>query len=179
MAKDIFGNEITTDMYGRPISKPKRKTLTLRQRVYIWERPKIYGRKCHICGQAITKLSDLELDHRRAYSKGGTTLALAHRECNRLKGNKGLGKIQKLLGLKKKTKSKPRAKTAKPSKPKQGYGILGSDPNVWVNPVTGKKEKFNPWGVQKGKVRFKNCILLVFLWVGQTRQKRGEDSICK
>lgn len=143
--KDMFGNEMKTDIYGRAVSKPKRKTLTLRQRVYIWERPKIYGRKCHICGQAITKLSDLELDHRRAYSKGGSTLALAHRDCNRLKSNKSLGKIQKLLGLKTK-KSSPRTKS-KVNKPKKDYGILGHDPQVWVNPVTGKKERFNPWGV--------------------------------
>lgn len=89
------------DSFGRPIKeKPKRKTLTSAQRIYIWERPKIYGRKCNICHQTITKLSDLELDHIRAGSKGGKKLALAHKDCNRLKSNKSLNQIQKLLGIK-------------------------------------------------------------------------------
>lgn len=91
--------------------KKKRKTLTPARRIYIWERPKLYGRKCNICGQTIKTLSDLELDHTRAYSKGGTTLALAHRSCNRLKASGGLRQIQKQLGIKGKPKRrKPRAR---------------------------------------------------------------------
>ncbi|MEK6950078.1 MAG: hypothetical protein AABX34_07700, partial [Nanoarchaeota archaeon] len=65
--------------------KKKRKTLTPSQRIYIWEKPNIYGRTCSICHKRITKLSDLELDHTRAHSKGGVRLALSHKDCNRLK----------------------------------------------------------------------------------------------
>jgi len=90
--------------------KKKRKTLTSAQRIYIWERPKKYGRTCSICHEKITKLSDMELDHTRPYSKDGTKLALAHKDCNRLKSSGSLRKIQKTLGIKtkkKKTKKKP------------------------------------------------------------------------
>jgi len=85
--------------------KKKRKSLTSGQRLYIWEHPKLYGRKCHICGSMITKQSELQLDHRRALSKGGTKLALAHAHCNRMKSSGSLRTIQKALGFKSKTKS--------------------------------------------------------------------------
>lgn len=97
--------------FGLSPKKKKRKTLTPSQRIYFWERPNIYGRTCSICHRKITKLSDLELDHTRAHSKGGTKLALAHKDCNRLKSSGSLGKIQKTLGIKTKkrktTKKKP------------------------------------------------------------------------
>ena len=85
---------------GISSEKKKRKSLTQGQRIYIWERPNIYGRTCSICHSRITKLSDLEFDHTRAHSKGGTKQALAHKDCNRLKGSGSLAKIQKTLGIK-------------------------------------------------------------------------------
>ncbi|MFH1324108.1 MAG: hypothetical protein ABIH64_02570 [Nanoarchaeota archaeon] len=101
--------------------KKKRKTLTPAQRIYIWEHPNIYGRNCSICHRRITKLSDLELDHTRAHSKGGTKLALAHKDCNRLKGSGSLKKIQKTLGIKTKKKNtpkrKPKRRTKRPTNP--------------------------------------------------------------
>jgi len=105
--------------FGFDPKKKKRKTLSLGDRVYIWERPKQYGRTCSICHEKITKLSDLELDHTRAHSKGGTRLALAHKECNRRKSSGSLRQIQKRLGIKTKkrktTKKKPTKR--KPTKP--------------------------------------------------------------
>src|SRR3989344_6252913 len=83
-------------------TKKKRKSLTPAQRIYIWERPKKYGRRCSICHEDIDRLSNLELDHTRAHAKGGTRLALAHRDCNRHKSSGNLGKIQKQLGIKSK-----------------------------------------------------------------------------
>jgi len=97
--------------------KKKRKTLTSAQRIYIWERPNIYGRTCSICHRKITKLSDLELDHTKAYSKGGTKIALAHKDCNRLKSSGSLRQIQNKLGIK--TKSKSKKKTTKRKKKAQ------------------------------------------------------------
>jgi len=75
----------------------------------------MYGRKCNICSGRITKLSDLELDHTRAHSKGGKKLALAHKICNRMKGSKSLGAVQKKMGFKstkkKSTKRKYKRRT--------------------------------------------------------------------
>ena len=88
---------------SKPKAKKKRKSLTATQRIYIWQRPKIYGRTCSICGLKITSFSDLELDHTKAFSKGGKKLALAHRICNRMKSSGSLKKIQKTLGIKKKS----------------------------------------------------------------------------
>jgi 5-methylcytosine-specific restriction endonuclease McrA len=119
---EIYGkprkNTIIYPAIGNPFQntkeKKKRKTLTPAQRVLVWENPKIYGRTCSICGEKIKKLSDLEMDHTRAHSKGGTKLNLAHRLCNRIKSNKGLSQVQTQLGLKtrkhKKNISKPKKK---------------------------------------------------------------------
>ena len=49
------------------------------------------GRTCSICHKRITKLSDLELDQIKPYSKGGTKLALAQR----LQQNEGKSKPQR------------------------------------------------------------------------------------
>lgn len=103
--------------------KPGRKRVILApaQRIYIWEHPKQYGRTCSICHKRIAKLSDLELDHTKPYSKGGTTVSLAHRECNRMKSSGSLGKIQKALGIrttKKKVSKKASKAKRKKKKPK-------------------------------------------------------------
>ena len=120
-------------IYGTP--KPrKRKTLTPAQRIYIWERPNVYGRICSICHRRIAKLSDLELDHTRSRSKGGSKLALAHKDCNRLKSSGSLGQIQKTLGIKQKSKRKHGKKTSH----------NGSKGIFWINPITGRKEKIKP-----------------------------------
>ncbi|RJQ16883.1 HNH endonuclease [Candidatus Woesearchaeota archaeon] len=118
MAQNPFG--IKPVNFGLGPAKKKRETLTPARRIYIWERPKTYGRTCSICRSKIAKLSDLELDHTKAYSKGGKTLALAHKECNRLKGSGGLRKIQKTLGIKTKTRKRVTKKKRKPSNP---FGI--------------------------------------------------------
>ena len=135
MAKNDFLGLRSNDPFGiigggkvAGPKKKKRKTLTPAQRLYVWERPKIYGRKCSICNQRITKQSDLELDHTRAHSKGGTKLALAHKDCNRLKSSGSLGKIQKTLGIKTKKKNTIRKKK------------------------TTKRKSSNPWGIQPIKM---------------------------
>jgi 5-methylcytosine-specific restriction endonuclease McrA len=80
--------------------KPKRVRLTAKQRIYVWEHPEKYGRKCNICSGKIVKISDLELDHTVPYSKGGTKMALAHRDCNRMKGSKNLRHVQTKMKFK-------------------------------------------------------------------------------
>ena len=104
-------------LYGTGAKKKRKKKrikLTPKERLYVWEHPRKYGRTCNICGKRITKQSDLELDHTKAYSKGGSKLNLTHRDCNRMKSGGSLKKIQKALAL----KTKKRAKKSKPKKSK-------------------------------------------------------------
>jgi hypothetical protein len=68
--------------------------------LYVWEHSEKYGNTCNICGEEITKLSDLELDHTISLSKGGKKMALAHRDCNRMKGSKNLKYVQTKMGFK-------------------------------------------------------------------------------
>jgi hypothetical protein len=113
-------------MFGGPSAGKKRKTLTPAKRLYIWEHPKLFGRTCSICHQRITKQSDLQLDHTRAFSKGGTKLALAHALCNRMKSSGSLGKIQKSLGIKSKTK-----KTRRKRRVRRSSNPFGITPIKW------------------------------------------------
>jgi len=119
--KTILDKMMENELGIKKGKKKKRPKLTPRERIYIWERPKKYGRKCSICEERITKISDLELDHTKAYSKGGTKMRLAHRDCNRMKGSKGLKYVQKKLAIKphKKTKNK----SARKPKPKYAPGF--------------------------------------------------------
>ena len=97
----------------------KRNKLNATERIYIWEHPGMYGRNCSICNEKIKNISDLELDHTRAYSKGGKKLRLAHKLCNRMKGSKSLKHVQKRMGFKtsstkRKTKNKRTRKSNNP-----------------------------------------------------------------
>lgn len=123
-----IGYNIAGTILGSDPKKKKRKTLTPAQRTFFWEHPKLCSKVCSICHEKITKASDMELDHTRAYSKGGTTLAFAHRDCNRIKASGSLGKAQKLLGIK--TKSKTTVQKKK----------------------TTKQRTVNPWGIQPIKM---------------------------
>jgi len=64
--------------------KKKRKNLTSRQQIYFWENPRTYTRTCSICGERIVKISDVELDMNREFSRDKNGLALTHKACNRV-----------------------------------------------------------------------------------------------
>ena len=114
------------DIWGASKKPQKKRTkLTPKQREYVWEHPKLYGRKCNICGEVITKLSDLELDHTHPYVKGGTKMNLAHRDCNRMKGSKSLKQIQKKMALK---PAKTQKKTTKKKATKRQSSPFGIEP---------------------------------------------------
>lgn len=106
--------------------KKKRVKLTPSQRLYVWEHPKMYGRKCNICGQKIVKQSDMELDHTRPYSKGGSKMNLAHKECNRMKGSKSLKSVQTKMGFKSTKKKTPKKKPTK-KKTQNIFGLNQKD----------------------------------------------------
>ena len=127
MARDNFGILLGL---GSVSQRKKRKTLTPAQRVYFWEHPKLCSKICNICHERITKISDLELDHTRAYSKGGTKLAFVHRGCNRIKASGSLGRAQRLLGVK--TKKRENARKKRRAK--------RSSTNVWgIKPIDWRK----------------------------------------
>lgn len=118
------GNYKTNDLLGIGPKKKKRKSLTPAQKLWQWENNQHI---CHICGKRISKLSEAEFDHKRAHSKGGTTMALAHRTCNRLKSNKSTTQIRKTLGIKTKTKRKTnKKKTTKKKRKIQTLSIFGT-----------------------------------------------------
>jgi len=147
MAKDLIGMGRIDNILGyNPLaqsSKKKRVQLTPGQRVKVWENPRMYGRKCSICGGRISKLSDLQLDHTKPYSQGGTKLNLAHKDCNAIKGSKSLSHIQTKMGFKKtskraKAKSKPKKKRRVSS---SSYGLTGFKMPTYKAP-TFKVPKF-------------------------------------
>ena len=111
----MLGKDFKTSFGTVDKTKKKRVRLTPKERMCVWEHPEIYGNTCSICGKKIEKMSDLELDHTNPYSKGGRKMNYAHRDCNRMKGSRGLKDVQKKMGFKttKKTKSKPKKKTRK------------------------------------------------------------------
>ncbi len=111
----------------------KRRNISFTEKTILWERNKSHV--CHICRQKIHSLTEAEVDHVRANSKGGQTVSWAHRHCNRMKGNKPLSVIHKRLGIK--TKIKHRRTTHKRKTSGQ----------TWINPMTGKKEKFSPFEI--------------------------------
>ncbi len=109
-------------LYGTPKSR-SRNTLTLRQKIYVWDHAKALGvsKTCRVCGESIKKFEDVEFDHTRAHIKGGVRQALTHRWCNRMKSSGSLGKIQRIIG--KRTKGKK--KTSKATKRKSSeYGYV-------------------------------------------------------
>ena len=79
-----------------------RKTLTLKKKLWLWEHTKALGisKTCPICHRRITRFEDMELDHKRAYSRGGTTQTMVHRDCNRMKSSGRIREIQRTLGIK-------------------------------------------------------------------------------
>jgi len=118
-------------LYGSK-RKKKRKSYTPASKVRLWQ---TLSHVCHICHKRINDYDAGELDHVRAYSKGGSTMRWAHRSCNRIKGNKGLAAAQKALGVKRKPKKR---KTTRHKKSRGG---------LWDNPFSGYSIKQPKWGL--------------------------------
>jgi 5-methylcytosine-specific restriction endonuclease McrA len=85
----------------------------------------------------------MQVGHKKAYSKGGAT-TLANSVCLCYKCNKNQGtdsfetykkKLNGTYGKRSKTQTKKTVKKRKSSE--QG----------WINPITGRKEKLNPWDI--------------------------------
>jgi len=98
--------------------RSKKRQLTSAQKIFAWENK---SHICNICGKRVTKLSDAEFDHTRAYSKSGASnlsnVKIVHRLCNRLKGKKSLSETKRILGIKSKTKKGSKKKPMKKKRP--------------------------------------------------------------
>jgi 5-methylcytosine-specific restriction endonuclease McrA len=84
----------------------KRKNVSFTEKAILWEKNKRHI--CHICKREIHSMTEGQVDHIRANSKGGQRIAWAHASCNRIKGNKPLSQVQKRLGV-----YKPKARKKK------------------------------------------------------------------
>lgn len=125
------------NIYGS--QRKGKRTLGIRDRQILYHRAK--GR-CEGCGKKID-FSEMQVGHNRAYSKGGaTTLAnsacLCYR-CNKLQGTGSLETLKKKLAGTYGKRTKTRAK--KTAKRKKSGG------QTWISPITGRKEKFNPFRI--------------------------------
>jgi hypothetical protein len=110
MPRDIFSISPSANLFGGSRQK-KRKNISFTKKAILWEKDKRHI--CHICKQKIHSQTEAQVDHVRAFSKGGQKIAWAHSACNRMKGNKPLSKIQKELGI---YKPKKRAKKKRTSR---------------------------------------------------------------
>jgi len=105
--------------------KKKRKAITPALKTKLWlAKP---HHVCHVCYKLIPSLDAAELDHVRAFAKGGKSVRWACRSCNRLKGKLGLAEAQKIMGVyrrkKRKVKKKPKQSDSLWKRLKEaGYG---------------------------------------------------------
>ena len=103
-------------------SSIRKRSLTPAQKLWAWENK---SHVCHVCGKRVSKQSEADFDHVRAYSKGGATnpanVRICHRFCNSVKGGKSLSAAKKFLGV----KSKPRKRTRSRRKKTPESGIFG------------------------------------------------------
>lgn len=113
----IFNQKPVIDVFG--ISKKRKRTLSLRDRQILYERAR--GR-CEACGKKIS-FSEMQVGHKRAYSKGGaTTLANAVclcYKCNKLQGTDSFETLKKKLKGTYGKKTKKRSKNKRKSKRSQ------------------------------------------------------------
>jgi len=115
----------------------KKRTLGIRDKQILYQRAK--GR-CEGCGKKI-EFSDMQSGHKNPASKGGSatlrnSVCVCY-TCNKLQGTDDWATFMRKLG-KKETRSVTSGKKRKPSKKAKSKASGGT---VWVNPVTGKKEK--------------------------------------
>jgi 5-methylcytosine-specific restriction endonuclease McrA len=125
------------DIYGS--QRSSKRTLGRRDRDALYLKAK--GR-CEGCGKKISQ-PEMQVGHRRAWSRGGATTfansACLCWTCNKMQGTGSLETLKKKLAgtYGKRTKTRTRKTTKKRT----------SGGQTWINPLTGKKEKFNPFGI--------------------------------
>ncbi len=125
MQKDIFGDKLTHNIYGRPLKKQtKRQPVSKSQKNEILARQK---NKCAHCRKMLD-MRAIHFDHIKEVYRGGKSvinnLQALCTECHAIKThNERLKKVE----------NKRNSKTKK---------------EYWINPLTGKKEiKNNNWSL--------------------------------
>ncbi len=130
MAKDMFGNTITHDIYGNPLKKEKK-----RGTLYSYDKDKILQKQKGLCsGKDCKRLHNNKrmpvnirsnFDHIKPLALGGkdnlSNLQALCANCHQLKTRED----KKLIAMKKKGSNK-------------------TNSNYFINPLTGKKERGNP-----------------------------------
>lgn len=123
MARDIFGNEITHDIYGNPLKKAnKRQPVARSQKGSVKIQQK--GR-CKDCHKVLVVEEYHHVKHVANNGKSitGNLVALCP-ECHRKRHI-----MEKAQKADKKRKS----------------SSVSSNKQTWINPITGKKERFDPF----------------------------------
>ncbi len=99
----------------------------------VWKRDK---GTCRLCGIKIRAGEDWDLARNRAGKSGGgytvKNCFVAHHSCNISQGTKTRGQVKREIG---------REIGKKKSKRKRNR----SQGQTYINPLTGKREKFDPW----------------------------------
>ena len=108
------------DPFRSNSTSKKRKNISFTAKAILWEKDKRHI--CHICRQKIHSLTEAQVDHVRAHSKGGKRISWAHSSCNRMKGSKSLSKVHRELGIKSNKKSRRKRKSKKPDE----HGFMGT-----------------------------------------------------
>lgn len=120
MAKDIFGNEITTDLWGNPLkSKNKRQPVSRSQKNEVLARQ---NNKCADCRKMLD-MRATHFDHKKEVYKGGKSL---------------INNLQALCAIchSKKTHSDKLKKVEERRK-----SSLEQPANYYIDPIPGKKVK--------------------------------------
>ena len=120
MVKDpLLGMELTHNIYGNPLRKNDRQPISKSQKNEILAKQK---NKCANC-KKLLDMRATHFDHIKEVYKGGKSiianLQALCANCHNIKTHK-----DKLNKVEKKRKNSARV-------------------NYWINPITGKKEKFN------------------------------------
>ena len=130
------------NIYGQ-ISNSKR---TSRRNIGIRDKQILYRNAKGRCQNPACKkkieFDEMQTGHKTAYSKGGGTtlnnsVCLCYR-CNKLQGTDSWEKFLRKQGI-----NLEKKKTDRKRKPKKKK----SNGQMWLNPITGKKEKFDPFGI--------------------------------
>ncbi len=132
------------NIYGQNSrSSNGKRTLGIRDKQILYHRAK---GKCECCSRKI-EFSEMQTGHKTAASKGGSatlrnSVCLCYK-CNKLQGTDSWATFIKKMGKSNThsvTSGKKRTLRKKSTK-------KSSSGQTWINPITGRREKFNPLGI--------------------------------
>ncbi len=136
MVKDIFGNEITHDLYGNPLKKENK-----RGTIYAYDRDKVLQKQKGLCAG-----KDCKRLHNGKRMPVNIRSNFDHIIPLRLGGKDNASNLQALCANCHQLKTREDRKLIAQKKQKENNNPSKS--NYWTNPLTGKREKVNNlWGL--------------------------------